>query len=111
MWQSQVRRADVRPLVRWPIRRRHKEERLARRGDISFADQANAVVAGVGDVEIVVGIKRDAVGAAEQRGLRIAAVAFVARFTTLAGDGSERAVEIYFAHAVVEGVGEKYPAL
>ena len=45
------------------------------------------MVTSIGDVEIVVGVERDAVRAAEQRGLRMAAVAFVAGLATLAGDG------------------------
>ena len=106
-----MRRADVRPRVRWPIRRRHKEERLARRGDISFADQANAVVAGVGDIEIVVCVERNSVGTAEQRRLRMVAVALIARRAALASDGTESAVVVNGADAVIEGVGEKDTAI
>ena len=69
------------------------------------------MVAGIGDVEVVVRVEFDAVGAAEQGGLRRAAVAHIAGFAALTGYGVYGAVEIDVTHAVVEGVGEKDSAL
>ena len=69
------------------------------------------MVAGVGDIEIVVCVERNSVRTAEQCRLRMVAVALIARRAALASDGTESAVVVNGADAVIEGIGEKDTAI
>ena len=69
------------------------------------------MVAGVGDIQIVVCVERNSIGTAEQCRLRMFAVALIARRAALASDGTESAVVVNGADAVIEGVGEKDTAI